>query len=108
MMPISPTTLGSTGFTLGPDAVIGSVSDPTSPAPSSRQGFGQLLGAQLQNLNAIQAGADTQAQLLATGQTNDVSSVVVASERASLALQLASQVRNKLIDAWHEIERTQV
>ena len=49
-----------------------------------------------------------QSQALATGQTLDVTSVVTAVQEASLSMQLASQVRNKAVEAYSEIFRTQV
>ena len=53
-------------------------------------------------------GAAAQSQALATGQTQDVTSVVTAVQEASLSMQLASQVRNKAVEAYSEIFRTQV
>ncbi|AWB44291.1 flagellar hook-basal body complex protein FliE [Paenibacillus sp. CAA11] len=38
----------------------------------------------------------------------DVDQVMVASEQALLSLQLTSQVRNKVIEAYQEIMRTQM
>ena len=52
--------------------------------------------------------AAAQSQALATGQTQDVTSVVTAVQEASLSMQLASQVRNKAVEAYSEIFRTQV
>lgn len=38
----------------------------------------------------------------------DVSQVLIASEQAQLSLQLTSQVRNKMVEAYQEIMRMQV
>ncbi len=38
----------------------------------------------------------------------DVDQVMISSEKALLSLQLASQVRNKVIEAYQEIMRTQI
>jgi len=43
-----------------------------------------------------------------TGQVSDVHSVMIAAERAQLGLQLTVQVRNKVIEAYQEIMRTQL
>jgi flagellar hook-basal body complex protein FliE len=75
---------------------------------ASGGGFGQALMAELDKLNASQADASSQAQALATGQASDVSSVVMAMEKASLELQLATQVRNKGVEAYQEIFRMAV
>ena len=72
------------------------------------KGFMSTLADQIGKLDDIQNGATQQANALATGQAQDVSSVVMEVERASLALQLATQVRNKAVDAYQDIFRMQV
>ena len=47
-------------------------------------------------------------QALATGQASDPTSVVMAVERAQLAMQLASQIRTKAVEAAQDIFNTQV
>jgi flagellar hook-basal body complex protein FliE len=67
-----------------------------------------MLGGAMQSLNATQAEAADAAQALATGQATDPTSVVMAVERAQLAMQLASQIRTKAVEAAREIFSTQV
>ena len=81
---------------------------PSSGAPSSGGGFGKALAGELQKLNDSQGQAATDAQALATGQAQDVSSVVMSVEKASLELQLASQIRNKAVEAYQDVFRMQV
>jgi flagellar hook-basal body complex protein FliE len=71
-------------------------------------GFGKALSSALDSLQASQTEATNQAQALATGQAEDISSVVLATERASLELQLAAQIRGKLVEAYQDIFRMQV
>ncbi|MDX6596728.1 MAG: flagellar hook-basal body complex protein FliE [Chloroflexota bacterium] len=71
-------------------------------------GFGKALAGELGKLSESQAQASLQAQQLATGQAKDISSVVMAVEKASLELQLAVQLRNKGVEAYQEIFRMQV
>ena len=47
-------------------------------------------------------------QALATGQASDPTAVVMAVERAQLAMQLASQIRTKAVEAAQDIFHTQV
>jgi flagellar hook-basal body complex protein FliE len=79
-----------------------------TPAPAEGESFGGALTDALRNLEALGKEADAKAQSLATGEADDVASVAMAVERASLALQLAVQVRDKTVDAYHEIFRMQV
>jgi flagellar hook-basal body complex protein FliE len=46
--------------------------------------------------------------MLATGRTDNVADVMLASEKADIALRLMMQVRNKMIDAYQEVMRMQV
>jgi flagellar hook-basal body complex protein FliE len=72
------------------------------------QSFGAMLGDQVQNLQGLQTEAAQQSTALATGQAADPSQVVMAVERARLGMQLASQIRTKLVEAQQDIFHTQV
>jgi flagellar hook-basal body complex protein FliE len=91
---------------------IGAVTPPAAPAsvgPSGGgSGFGDMLAGELGKLDQLQQQASTSAEQLATGKATDVSSVAMDVERASLALQLAAQVRNKTVDVYQELFRMQV
>jgi flagellar hook-basal body complex protein FliE len=86
---------------------LGSVQKTESPGTGG-DSFAGMLGNALGKLDASQVQATQSSQNLATGKATDVSSVVMDVERASLELQLASQVRNKLVDAYQELMRMQV
>jgi flagellar hook-basal body complex protein FliE len=101
IVPVNP-------FQIGPlveNAPAGGASGAGSTAGG---GFGQALGDALKQLDASQATADQQTQALATGQATDMSSVVMSVEKASLEVQLATQIRSKATDAFNEIMRMQV
>ena len=89
----------------GPEWAIPRVETPRSPNPT---GFGALLADSVQALNTTQADAAQAAQALATGQASDPVSVVMAVERAQRAMQLASQIRTKAVEAAQTIFQTQV
>jgi flagellar hook-basal body complex protein FliE len=91
----------------GPEWQIGPV-QPTQPAQSSGSGFGAMLGQSLQSLANTQDQAATASQQLATGQASDPTAVVMAVERAQLAMQMASQIRTKAVEAAQDIFHTQV
>ena len=95
-----------------------------SPAPSGRsapleapapadQAAGAGFGAHARQVAPV-AGQATQneaaqaSQALATGQATDPTAVVMAVERAQLAMQLASQIRTKAVEAAQDIFHTQV
>ena len=103
-MPIDPT--GAVGGVRGAEWQIGSVEGP-EPA-SGGGGFGAMLGKSLESLATTQQEAAEAAQALATGQAEDPTAVVMAVERAQLAMQLASQIRTKAVEAAQDILHTQV
>ena len=70
--------------------------------------FGEYLGDALKTTNNLQKNADRMNAALAAGQVEDVSQVVIASEKADIAMQLTLQVRNRVVDAYQEIMRMQV
>ncbi|MDP9401691.1 MAG: flagellar hook-basal body complex protein FliE [Actinomycetota bacterium] len=78
-----------------------------APQPEG-PGFGELLGAQVERLTGLQEEAAQASQALATGQATDPTSVVMSVERARLAMQLASQLRTKGVEAVNDIFHTQV
>jgi flagellar hook-basal body complex protein FliE len=81
---------------------------PDAAGATDGGGFGDMLTGQIDNLQALQTEASAQSQALATGQAADASEVVMAVERAQLSMQLAANLRDKSVEAFQEIFRTQV
>jgi flagellar hook-basal body complex protein FliE len=107
-MPVDPTLAVN-----GADWQIGSIGSidgagAGTAAPAGGSGFGGMLAKQIGQLDSLQQDAATASQQLATGQATDPSQTVMAIERAQLAMQLASQIRTKGVDALQEIFHTQI
>jgi flagellar hook-basal body complex protein FliE len=110
-LPIDPSmaTMGAEWQVPGVSGVGSDVPGASGAAESaSGQGFGDMLANQVQNLQGLQTDAAQQSTALATGQAADPSQVVMAVERARLGMQLASQIRTKLVEAQQDIFHTQV
>ena len=106
-MPIDP-SFSVSGW-VGPEFQVGGTSLPgTSQAPATGGGFGAMLSSSIQGLAETQNEAAGAAQALATGEATDPTAVVMAVERAQLAMQLASQIRTKAVEAAQDIFHTQV
>ncbi len=71
-------------------------------------GFQSALSDAVGSLSRTQDEAASAAQALASGQAADPTAVVMAVERAQLSMQLASQIRNKSVEAIQDIFHTQV
>ena len=52
--------------------------------------------------------ADAHVQALAAGQPADPHEIMLAVEQANMALDLVIEVRNRLLEAYQELSRTQV
>jgi flagellar hook-basal body complex protein FliE len=100
-MPVDPITAAR-----GAEWQIGGLTE-TQPAPQPG-GFGDMLSQSLGSLAKTQNEAAEAAQALATGAAEDPTAVVMAVERAQLAMQLASQIRTKAVEAAQDIFHTQV
>ena len=97
--------VGSVGSVGGDSTVTGA--DP-SVSGSSSGSFGSALTEAMNSLDQTQATATQAAQGLATGTLTDPTQAVTAVENASLSMDLASQIRDKLDAAESTIFQTQV
>jgi flagellar hook-basal body complex protein FliE len=80
-----------------------------SAAPASGSGsFANALSGALDSLQSAQNSAAGASQALATGTATDPTQAVTAVENASLEMDLASQIRTKLVDSVNTIFQTQV
>lgn len=70
--------------------------------------FADTLKDAVANVNALQKASDVKMQELATGKTTNIPDVMMAAEKADLALRMMMQVRNKIIDAYQEVMKMQV
>ena len=72
-----------------------------------QSGFGAVLSTALQHLNQLSGGAEQQVANLLKGASGDVSTVMIAVEKADTAFQMMMQVRNKIVSAYQDIEKMQ-
>ena len=77
------------------------------PEPQAT-GFGDVFKNALKEVSASQNVSDKKTDQLLTGEVKDVHEVMIASQKASLSLQMTMQVRNKVVEAYQEVMRMQV
>lgn len=70
--------------------------------------FGEFLVDALKRTNELELESERMNEALATGRIEDISQVVVAAQKAEIALQLTLQLRNRATAAYQEIMRMQV
>lgn len=70
--------------------------------------FGEMLKDAISTANALQKQSDTEIEKLMTGESQDLHATLIAVQKADLTFQMMMQVRNKLVQAYQELMRTQV
>lgn len=73
----------------------------------AHQNFGDLLSKAIDEVNKAQVESEHMGHLLATGQIDNLHDVKIAGQKAELTLSLMVEVRNKILDAYNEIQRIQ-
>jgi flagellar hook-basal body complex protein FliE len=92
----------------GPEWGVGNVGPLQQATPSTGQGFGGMLSNAISSLEQTQTDAATASQSLVAGTATDPTQVVMAVERARLAMQMASQIRTKAVEAFTDVFHSQV
>lgn len=70
--------------------------------------FQDLFQDAVNNVKSTDSNLDQELYKLATGQTDDLHNLTIASQKATLSVQLLVQLRNKALDAYNEVMRMNV
>lgn len=75
-----------------------------STTQTDKPGFGNVLTDALKQVNQMQKTTDAlQTEYIRSDGATDITRVMVASQKSSVAFQATVQVRNKLVEAYKEI-----
>ncbi|HEY3244197.1 MAG TPA: flagellar hook-basal body complex protein FliE [Phycisphaerae bacterium] len=85
----------------------GSAAQPASQ-PAAGKDFKSILLDSLNEVNRLQTEADQDVQRLLTGETNNMAEVFTAVNKAGVAFDLLMEVRNKLVEAYQEVQQMRV
>lgn len=83
-------------------------SKPFGENPVSGASFEQMLGQALDKVNALQIKSSDLNDQMASGNLEYVHQAMVMAEKAGLAFDFTMQLRNKVLEAYQEIMRTQL
>ena len=78
------------------------------PGAVAGKDFKSILLENLEEVNRLQNEANQGVERLLTGESNNVAEVLAAAEKAGIAFDLLMEVRNKLTDAYREIQQIRV
>jgi len=70
--------------------------------------FKDLLMQNIEQVNKLQQDATQAIEDLSTGRRDDVESVLLATAKADTAFRLLQQVRNKVFEAYAEVQQMRV
>ena len=93
---------------LGGIGVPGSLDAKKTSAEKEGPSFADTLSESLGKVNDLQKEADKAIEDFATGKTRNIHETMIAVNKADLAFRLTMQVRNKIVEAYQEVMRTQV
>jgi flagellar hook-basal body complex protein FliE len=94
-------------------SAVATVNSPASPLVAGQSkgsvDFGQIFKAQLDQVNTLQQDSQKLGERFSLGDDSvNLSDVMIASQKSSIALQTTIQVRNKLVTAYHDIMNMQI
>ncbi|PYG89816.1 flagellar hook-basal body complex protein FliE [Ruminiclostridium sufflavum DSM 19573] len=70
--------------------------------------FGEYLNSALMKVTDLENHSDQLKEDFALGKTDNIPEVLIAGEKANIALQFTMSIRNKVVDAYSEIMRMQI
>ena len=94
--------------------ISGSSPYPTPPGHSlpadqgERPSFKEALLNEIHQVNDLQKTADRAIDDFATGERKDLEGVILATQKADTAFRMLLQVRNKVMDAYEEVQQIRV
>ena len=85
-----------------------SMMKPLAVAEPAGTSFKDVLFAKIDQVNGLQQEAEAAMANYAAGRTQNIEDVMTAVQKADLAFQTLLQIRNKLFDAYQEINQLRI
>lgn len=94
---------------LKPD-ISGKAIEPSSKSSVSdvSKQFSSYLNEAISEVNQQQLESNRITEQFARGEITDIHHVMITAQKASIALELTVQVRNKVVEAYQEVMRMQI
>lgn len=91
---------------LSPNLPLPGVAKPDAASGSST--FKDLLLNSIQEVNTMQQDADRAVEQLATGGEVSPAEVLTAVQKADIAFRMMMQIRNKIVQAYQEVQNIRI
>lgn len=79
-----------------------------APPKTGVDAFAEVLSGQVRGVNDMQNNASDMVHSMLTGGDVNEAEVLTAVQKADLAFRMLLQVRNKLIEAYREVQQIQI
>jgi len=100
---LTPGAAGSAGK--GGIGGIGGIGGGTAVDPTGGTDFGAILEQQVADASRLQKLATAKTEALARGASDDLHGTMISMKEAEISMKLVGSVRNRLLDAFHELWR---
>jgi len=77
------------------------------PTPRPENNFADTLRTSLDKVNDLQITKNAMIESFASGETQNVHELMISLQKAGLAVNMTSAVRNKVLEAYKELTRLQ-
>lgn len=96
-------------ITLNGNTIVNQINrQPIGDTKHVKTEFKSLLKNALNEVSKAEHEANAKQQLMIEGKIDDLHSVMIAAQKASITVEAAVQVQQKVIDAYNEVMRMQV
>lgn len=82
--------------------------DSSNKTEDASKSFLDTIKDSIKNMQETQVDTDSKIANLVGGGGSDFADIIISAQKAEINMQLTLQIRNKLIEAYQEIMRTQV
>ena len=79
-----------------------------SDATQAKSSFKDFLLNSIQQVNSMQQAADQAVEAIASGEEVNPAEVLTAVQKADIAFRLMMQIRNKMVQAYQEVQSIRV
>ena len=100
-------SIGAVGPTRGPARPTGPKAPVGTPSVEGERSFKTILKDSIQSVNQLQVQADQVLERYTKGEATQ-DEMVVAFKKAQIAFEALMQIRNKVVDAFEEIQRMRI
>lgn len=90
-------------YQVGMDSIAAQKIENLSPTAKMASDIGKGLKNSVQQLSQVQRDAENKAELFAAGGDVSIHDVMISAQKSTLAMQMAIQLRNKMIDAYNQL-----